>query len=116
VSESSFVPEEAGRHALRIQGEGGRLNVRAELDVLPAPAERVGAPAHPDLWRDVAAMTGGASGGIEAWDDLLRRIDLLPEAEAIEVRFRLWCHPAWGGLILILLAIYWTARKAAGMV
>jgi len=41
---------------------------------------------------------------------------LLPEPKPLERRTRLWAEPLWGGLILLLLGIYWTARKLAGMV
>ena len=35
-----------------------------------------------------------------------------PEVEINE----LWADPRWGGLILLLLAIYWTLRKVIGLV
>jgi hypothetical protein len=47
---------------------------------------------------------------------LVTQISLLPDVEPAEQRFQLWANPWWGGWILFLLAIYWTARKAAGMI
>jgi len=61
-------------------------------------------------------LTGGASVSYENLDEIVRKISLLPEPKPIEKRIRLWSNPWWGGLILFLLAIYWTGRKLAGMV
>jgi hypothetical protein len=47
---------------------------------------------------------------------IIEKISLLPEPKPKEKRVRLWSDPWWGGLILTLLAIYWTGRKLAGMV
>jgi hypothetical protein len=68
------------------------------------------------MLRQMAGVTRGAYGGMESLEALVGRIALLPEAEPLELRYRLWSDPWWGGLVLLLLAIYWTARKAAGMV
>ena len=47
---------------------------------------------------------------------LIGRIAALPEAKPLEDRIRLWSNPYWAGLLLGLLAIYWTGRKLAGMI
>jgi hypothetical protein len=39
----------------------------------------------------------------------------MPEPEPIIRRFRLWSHPAWGGMIVVLLGVFWTGRKLAGL-
>jgi len=46
----------------------------------------------------------------------VHQISLLPEPKPLERRIRLWSSPWWGGLILVLLGIYWTGRKLAGMI
>ena len=78
--------------------------------------EKRGQPANLQVLRELARITGGSSGGVNDFADIINAIKLLPDPQPIEIRHRLWSNPWWGGLILFLLAIYWTGRKLAGMV
>ncbi|HEY2951011.1 MAG TPA: hypothetical protein VGK40_00430 [Verrucomicrobiae bacterium] len=57
-----------------------------------------------------------SSGTVADLDAIVKRISALSDAEPQERRLRLWANPWWGGAILFLLAIYWTARKVIGMI
>ena len=115
VYQGVFLPREGGTYQFEMSGTRG-LKLQTPIQVTAPQIEKIGQPANPELLRDMAELTRGASGGTADVNALVRAIALLPEPEPVELRFRLWSHPWWGGLILFLLAIYWTARKAAGMI
>jgi hypothetical protein len=48
-------------------------------------------------------------------DQIVQQISIAPEPRDLEKRIRIWSSPWWGGMILILLSVYWVGRKAAGM-
>lgn len=68
------------------------------------------------MLRELADLTRGARVTTGSLDELVKKISALPETEPVERRLRLWSNPWWGGLILLLLGIYWTVRKVAGMI
>ena len=70
----------------------------------------------PLVQHSLVAMLEFYQDGKLTLEKIVQKISLLPEAKPIEKRIRLWSSPWWGGLILFLLAIYWTGRKLAGMV
>jgi hypothetical protein len=46
---------------------------------------------------------------------LVQRLAAMPEPAPVIVPLRIWSHPLWGGLIIVLLAVFWTGRKFAGL-
>jgi len=87
-----------------------------EIVVSQPRREKLGQPANAQVLREIAGLTQGASGSVTDLKRIVDQISLLPEPKPIERRIRLWASPWWGGLILLLLGVYWTARKLAGMV
>ena len=51
----------------------------------------------------------------ELVDEIAQKADL-PEPDPTLHRTRLWAHPAWGGILLLLMVIFWTGRKVIGAV
>ena len=96
--------------------EKGGHHLEPDVLVAKPQREKVGQPANPGILREIAALTRGRSGTIQDLGQIVQQISLLPDSEPVEKRFRLWSNPWWGGLILLLLAIYWIARKVAGLV
>jgi hypothetical protein len=45
---------------------------------------------------------------------LLDTICALPKAPPLERRIPLWAHPLWAGGIVLLLGVFWAARKSLG--
>jgi hypothetical protein len=45
----------------------------------------------------------------------VQQISIAPEPRDLEKRIRICSSPWWGGMILILLSVYWVGRKVAGM-
>jgi uncharacterized membrane protein len=116
VFKSSFVPGEGGAYKLSVTSERHNRHLETELSIVQPQIEKLGRPANAQILREVAAITQGATVSFEALDKIVQQISLLPEPKPLEQRIRLWSSPFWGGLILVLLGIYWTGRKLAGMV
>ena len=76
-------------------------------------------PVRPDYNRwlpEIAAITHGASFSVDDLDKVISQISLLPEPQPIEKRLRLWSEPMWGGILVLLLLVYWIGRKWAGLI
>lgn len=116
VFKSNFSPQEGGKYKVSIAAEKQGRHLDTEIPVSQPIREKIGQPINFDILREIAGITDGASGTVDSLAQIVQKISLLPEAKPIELRTRLWCDPRWGGLILFLLAVYWTGRKLAGMV
>ena len=112
--EAVWTPTYPGTHRIKLRhAESGR-EVEGAIEITEAALERRGEAARPEVMREIAAVGGGRTGLAEDADALLAEIRMLPTREPMEQRVRLWCHPAWGGIIGVLMAAYWCGRKLAG--
>jgi uncharacterized membrane protein len=116
VFKSSFAAQETGRYKIEIASEPYGRHLTTELLVARPVIEKVGQPINSQTLAELAALTGGASVSTGGLDAMVRQISLLPQPRPVEERIRLWSQPAWGGIILSLLGIYWVGRKWAGLV
>jgi hypothetical protein len=116
VFQAAFTPQEGGQHKVTLTGEKTSRRLETEIVVAQPRREKLGQPANPAILREMAELARGASGGVGDLDRLVSQIALLPEREPIEQRLRLWANPWWAGFLVLLLGIYWTARKIAGMI
>lgn len=116
VFKSRFTPRTSGDFQLVINAPTANRHLESTIHVSQPIREKQGQPANLQVLRELARITGGNSGGVNEFADILNTIKLLPDPQPLEIRHRLWSNPWWGGLILFLLAIYWTGRKLAGMV
>jgi hypothetical protein len=116
VFKSSFVPTEGGRFKVSIACQEHGRQLQTDLAVDQHQIEKQGQPVNGPALRDVARITQGANASFESLDHIIEQISLLPEPKPLEERIRLWSSPWWGGAILVMLGIYWTGRKLAGMV
>jgi hypothetical protein len=115
VYKTRFTPRKGGAFKLDISAPEADRQLETSIEVTQPLRERVGQSANFNVLRELAAITGGQSGAMEQLNSVVEAITLLPEPKPIEKRMRIWSHPWWGGLLLLLLAIYWTGRKLAGM-
>ncbi len=99
-----------------IGADGDSRRLETDIEVTRPVLEKLGQPVNTATLRELAEITKGSLSVPEKLEELIRQISLLPEPKPMERRLRLWSHPAWGGALLFLLAIYWTGRKLAGMV
>lgn len=111
----TFTPEEGGNWQFITTCTETGTQLETTIAVKGQEKEQIGQPARFDVLREVAEVTRGDLTGIENMQDLVRQIAELPEPEPEITRFRVWSHPLWGGAIIVLLGIFWTGRKYAGL-
>ncbi|NQU09951.1 FixH family protein [bacterium] len=116
VYQGELVPRERGAYTLQVQTQpSGRL-VETVMQVRGLQREQVGRPAPLEVLEEIARITHGETGSPDDLPRFLGRLESLPPPAPQEQRWRLWCHPGWGALIVALLAAYWIGRKIMGMV
>ena len=112
----SFEPKEAGNYRLITScAETGAL-VQADLSVQGLNRERKGRVARFDVLDEIAEITKGKLVPVSEVQNLLDHLATLPEPESTIHRIRLWAHPIWGGILIVLLGIFWIGRKMIGAV
>jgi hypothetical protein len=116
VFKSSFTIQEGGKYKITVRSEKGARVLETELPVAQTIVERIGQPINREILNEIAGLTGGTNVGPESLAGLVKQISVLPEPQPLERRIRLWSNPWWGGLLLLLLTVYWIGRKAAGLV
>ena len=116
VFKSSFAAQETGKYKIEVGSEAYDRHLTSELLVTKPVIEKLGQPVNEQTLAELASLTRGETASAEDLDKLVRQILLLPDSKPIVETIRVWCHPAWGGIILGLLTIYWVGRKWAGLV
>jgi hypothetical protein len=116
VFKASFVPGEGGNYRLSANCDRHQRHLETSLLVEQPQLEKQGQPINAQVLREIARITQGTNASFESLQQVVQQVSLLPEPKPIEARIRLWSDPWWGGFLLLLLGIYWTGRKLAGMV
>ncbi len=116
VFKSSFGVQEGGKYKITVHSEKSARTLTTELPVAETIPEKIGRPINREILKEIAGLTGGTNVAPESLADLVKQISVLPEPQPLERRIRLWSSPYWGGLLLLLLTIYWIGRKAAGLI
>jgi hypothetical protein len=116
VFKSRFNTQEAGRYKIEVASEPNGRHLTTDLLVARPLIEKQGQPINAQILNEIAALTRGAVFATADLDKMVQQISLLPEPKPVEKRLRLWSEPAWGGLLLVLLTIYWVGRKSAGLI
>ena len=110
-----FTPSEPGEHqrAADLRRRPAPPSMPS-ISVQGTSREKRGQPAKLDVLREIAQLTRGRL--MESADPaaVLAAIAALPQPEPQERRVQLWAHPAWAGLLVLLLGVFWVGRKAAG--
>ena len=116
VFTGEFTPTVPGEYSVDVSCDAEARRASARVVATKTRLEVTGRPVKAGLLKELAAITGGKYGGIKDLDSIVRDIGVMPEAEPMEKRFRLWCHPLWGSIILALLGFHWVTRKLLGMI
>jgi hypothetical protein len=111
----TFTPTEGGQYKFvtTCAENGGRLETT--IAVLGQEKELIGQPARTDVLKEIAQVTRGELTTVSEIQKLVDRIAAMPEPEPLNRPFRLWSHPAWAAMIVVLLGVFWTGRKLAGL-
>jgi hypothetical protein len=116
VFKSSFAAQETGKYTIEISSDPYNRHLKTELLVARPVVEKEGQPINSQTLTELATLTHGDAVSTDGLDKLVRQISLLPEPKEIVQRVRIWSEPAWGGVILSLLTIYWAGRKWSGLI
>jgi len=111
----TFVPEEGGQYQLVTTCTETGSRLETAIAVQGQERERLGQPARFDVLKEISQVSRGQVTPISEVESLLTQLSELPEPELITRRFRIWSHPLWGALLVILLGGFWSFRKLAGL-
>jgi hypothetical protein len=109
-----FTPTEPGEHHVHLTCADAGSELDTVISVQGTPREKIGAPAKPDVLREIAQLTSGRVMKSADPAGVVAAVSALPQQEMTERRIQLWAHPAWAGFLLTLLGIFWVGRKFAG--
>jgi len=112
----SLVPEEPGTTRLMASCTETGASVEADLTVQGLNRERQGRLARLDVLEEIAAITQGKLVSVSEVSSLLDHLATLPEPEPTVHRTRIWSHPVWGAILIVLMGLFWVGRKMNGTV
>jgi hypothetical protein len=116
VFKGSFNPTEGGVYDISVRSDIAGREITTPIEVQAPHREKLGQPAKVNVMREISGITGGKWGSTDDLASIVRDIRTLEKPRPLEDRNRLWCHPAWLGLVVAMLAVYWTTRKLFGVV
>jgi hypothetical protein len=111
----TFTPTEGGQYQMVTTCAETGSRLETTIAVQGGEKETIGQPARIEVLKEIAQVTRGELASIADIQRLVDRIAAMPEPAPIIRRFRLWSHPGWGCLIVVLLGAFWTSRKLAGL-
>ncbi len=111
---NTLTPSEPGDYKVTLTCADSGNPINTVISVQGTSREKLGQAARYDVLREIATLTRGKV--INSFDatELLKEVKALPDPEVEERRLLLWAHPAWAGLLLLLLTVFWIGRKMAG--
>lgn len=109
-----FSPVEPGEHVVQLSCAEAGSSLETKISIQGTSREKRGQPARLDVMREISRFTKGAV--LDASDPaaIVAAISAMPEPAVQERRLQIWSHPAWAGLLVVLLGLFWVGRKAAG--
>jgi len=112
----SLVPQEPGAYRLIASCAETGASVQADLSVQGLNRERQGRLARYDVLEEIATITQGKLVPVSEVSSLLDHLATLPEPEPMIYRTRIWAHPIWGAILVVLMGVFWVGRKMIGVV
>ena len=112
----SFIPEESGNYRLVASSTSTGASVQTDLSVQGLNREQQGRLARFDVLDEITKITDGKLVPVSEVQSLLDSLAALPEPEPTVHRTRIWAHPLWAGLLILLLGLFWVARKLTGTI
>jgi hypothetical protein len=112
----TFIPTEPGNYRLVASSAETGAMVQTDISVQGVHRERMGRVARFDVLDEISKITLGRLAPVSEAKSLLEYLAALPEPEPPVHRIRLWAHPLWAAALILLLGVFWTARKMIGAV
>ncbi len=116
VFHSRFTAEEPGKHEVTLLCKQTNATLETSFFVQGVAAERVGKPARPEVLEEIARVTRGKIIEPTKLNDIVQSLANLPEPLPSIRRVQLWSHPAYAGLLVLLLGVFWVGRKVIGLI
>ncbi len=112
----NFTPLEGGSYQVVLTCSETAASLQTTLSVQGASREKIGQAVRRDVLEEIARLSGGqVMPGVDV-EAVVAAVSALPDPEPRERRLPIWSHPAWAGLVLLLLVVFWTGRKMAGVI
>ena len=116
VFHGQFTTAEPGKHEVLLTCKQTGATLETSFFVQGVAAERIGRAARPEVLEEIARVSRGAVISSDKLEEVIRSLSELPEPEPSVRRVHLWCHPIVAGVLICLLAVFWIARKAVGLI
>ncbi|TWT57880.1 hypothetical protein KOR42_12470 [Thalassoglobus neptunius] len=110
-----FTPEEGGNYTVLTTCTETGTQLETTIAVAGGEREVIGDPARFDVLHEIATISRGEVTDPSQMNQLVDKLAKLEEPEPVVRRLRVWAHPLWGGLMILLLAVFWSGRKLAGL-
>ena len=88
----------------------------AAMFVQGTEVERIGRAARPEVLAEIARVTRGQVIEPARLKNVIQSLAALPEPPPDIRRLQLWSHPATVAVMVVLLGLFWTARKVIGLI
>ncbi len=111
-----FTPEEPGPHQVTLRCRENGSQIQTSLFVQGATEEQVGKPARPEVLEELSRITGGRLLDSGDLAQIVKAVAEVPEPPLRIRRVQLWSHPLVAGTLVLLLGLFWIARKVAGYI
>ncbi|MEZ6126179.1 MAG: hypothetical protein R3C49_23870 [Planctomycetaceae bacterium] len=111
----TFVPGTGGQWKFITSCAETGASLETSIAIQGNEKEQIGQPARIDVLKEIAEVSRGRLSSVADLPSLVTEIASLPDPDPVVRRFRLWSHPLWGGGIIVLLGLFWTGRKLAGL-
>ena len=112
----TFSPTEPGEYKISMSCAENGGNLETAITVQGTAREQTGQPARHEVMEEIARISKGEILNKPDISAIIAKIAALPEPEQLERRLRLWSHPIWVGVLVLLMAAFWIGRKMIGAV
>ncbi len=113
---AAFSPNEPGDYEIQMTCTETGATLETKISVQGTILEKTGDPIRVEVLDEIARITRGELIERPDMSLILAKISALPEPEAQERRLRLWAHPFWIAIIVLLMVVFWIGRKVIGAV
>ena len=110
----TFTPIEPGEHIIELSCAEAASHLATKLSIQGTHREKRGQPARLDVLKEIAQFTKGSLLDASNPQGIINAIAAIPDEAMQERRVPIWAHPAWAGMLVFLMSVFWIGRKAAG--
>jgi hypothetical protein len=116
VFSGNFTASEPGKHDVLLACRQTGATLNASFFVQGGDLERIGRPARPEVLAEIARVTRGQMVAADKTEEIVNSLANLSEQPPVTRRLQLWSHPLVGGLLVLMLGVFWIGRKVVGLI